>query len=359
MAVFLQEGHLVEIDYEKANGEVMKFKSLVENVTSDELLSVYAPMYKGTTYPLNVDDALKIFYSVLNRSTGKYDIYSFNAQVISRIRKDNIAMLRIKKVTEVIQVQRRDTYRLSFVKKMAITMEVGESEKTIEILSKDISVGGIRGIVSQSLTVGQEIVCHLFLSDSEHYDIYGFVLSSGLVEDSRLKYEVRIQFHKVNPDILKKMVNFINKAQADMIKRLSSSKHDQLMRQALGETTSYPDSKREKNDCIFSWVNYAPFFLWVIFAGSLLVFMSGMPATEYPLQRFFNFIYRRGWNYTLLQNSLYMMFGTLVLSAISIYLNQLRLKRNYDYYRSTYFVLTTLSIVMIIVIASIIVTTQG
>lgn len=349
MEGFLQEGNLVELDFEKSTGEVMKFKSLVESVSSDELMSVYAPIYRGKTYPLTIGDILKVFYSVLNKTTGKYEIFSFSAHIVSRIRKENIALIRIKRTTPVIQVQRRDTYRLSFVKKMALTLIENGSERTVEILSKDISVGGMRGIVQQPFEPGQEVICHLFLSDNESLDFQGVVLSSHLMEDSRLKYEARIQFEKINPETMKKLVKFINKAQADMIKKVSSGKHERLMQQTMGLDSDFIESVRRGPDFISNWINYAPLLLWLMFAASILLFISGMPATEYPLQRFFNFIYRRGWNFALLQNSLAVTSVTFVISVGSLILNRIRLRRNYDRFRMTYFIVTILSLLMFIV----------
>jgi c-di-GMP-binding flagellar brake protein YcgR len=346
---FLQEGALIELDFENTKGELLKFKSLVETVSSDDLFEVYAPMYKGKNYPLMTNDELKIYYSRLNKSTGKYDIFCFVSHVVSRIRKENFAMIRLKRTTEVSIVQRRETYRLSYVKKMALTLIKDQGDQTLEILSKDISVGGMRGIVTVPLSENKEVVCHLFLGDSGKMDISGYVVFSTPVEDSQLKHDVRIQFHRVDKNDMKRLVSFINKVQADMIKKVSSGKHELLMRQAMGESRIYENSKREKNDLILSWINYSPFLLWLLFVGSLLVFLSGVPATEYPLQRFFNFIYRRGWNLVMLQNSIYLMFFTLVISVISMGLNRLRLKRDYDYFRTSYVAIAILSFIMIVV----------
>lgn len=358
MDVLLQEGHLIELDFLKVDGELIKFKSLVDNMSSDDLISVYAPMYRGATYPVVIGDAYKVFYSRLNRNTGKYDVYSFDAQVVSRLRKDNIAMVRLKKTSDVILVQRRDTYRLSFVKKMAITYRNKPGQPTFEILSKDISVGGMRGVVSQPVEVGAELCCHLFLSEEEQLDFNGVVLSAALMEDSRLKYDVRIQFHRADSKTMKRLVAFINKAQADMIKKVSIGRHERLMRQTLGDRSYTSESNRKKPDAISKWVNYAPLVLWLLFATALLIFASGMPATEYPLQRFFNFVYRRGWNYSLLQSSLVLFGITLVLSLVSVAFNRMRLKRSYDYFRTTYFIIAILSVLLLVII-SVLLATQA
>lgn len=358
MEGFLQEGALIELEFENPKGETLKFKSLVETISSDELFEVYAPMYKGSVYPLAVDDELKLYYSRLNKSTGKYDIFSFRCHVVSRIRKENFAMIRFKRNTEITMVQRRETFRLSYVKKMALTLLHDKGEQTIEILSKDVSVGGLRGIVSTPLAANQEVVCHLFLGDMGKLDIKGYIVFTSPVEDSQLKHDARIQFHTVNKNDMKLLVTFINKTQADMIKKMSSGKHETLMRQALGDSQFEQNSKRQKDDLILKWINYSPFLLWMLFAFGVLMLLSGVPATEYPLQKFFNFVYRRGWNFMMLQNSIYFMLFTMVFSVISMGLNRMRLKRDYDYFRKSYIVIAVLCMITIFITIGIM-ATQG
>ncbi len=135
-------------------------------------IKVLIPYNKGEILPLRKDLKLIIY------TTGDTAVYKFKSTIIDRI-KEPIPLLVIKHPVKVKRIQRRDFFRLDIIRKVKycrINQKGEEIDTYKETTTSDISGGGVKIILNNTLNLDTLIKMYLDISEIEDIPIKGKVV---------------------------------------------------------------------------------------------------------------------------------------------------------------------------------------
>ncbi len=197
----------------QSDDEKRQYRSVVQDIVSEDQLKVAMPMDKGKVILLPVDGEFNLcFYT-------KTGLYQCLARVIDRFKNNNMFMLLMELTTDLSKYQRREYYRLNCVLEMKASKVADEAEdddsmEQVEIIDTDItfdngimtdiSGGGARFISRTRYPVGSEVLFkfRLFVNGKmNEYTLRGKVLFSQELRNNPGAFEHRMQFiHMPNDD---------------------------------------------------------------------------------------------------------------------------------------------------------------
>jgi len=97
----------VKILKENINGEIEEYASKVESIEKDDLFLVHTPIRKSEMVMLLNDSVITVTYMV-----EKKGMYKFDAKVIEKVREGKITFIRIKRISDIVENQRRQFFRI-------------------------------------------------------------------------------------------------------------------------------------------------------------------------------------------------------------------------------------------------------
>lgn len=307
----------------KRGAEQQIFRTLIDHVVSEKQFAIYTPLAQGKVLLLAEDQRFEVVFSQLDPSTNKYDLYSFNATLKTRVNRDNVAMWIIERISDFKKKQRRDFFRLSFVKEMFIELEQ-EPEKKIQVLSRDISAGGLRCVVTKKIPIGTIVICHLNLVPSHPMVIRAKVVVCDLMTDSSMKYDLRVTFIGVSKALESELVTQINHVQGEYLKRVA----DEGVNERMEEVMAHLDLQKIKqniNDQKYdNRLGYWMALQWLMIFVLLALYGAARPVEEYPLDRFFNILIRGGWKIDNLVFNVWLSIAILVVSLTGLIADRTR-----------------------------------
>ncbi|MCT4564079.1 MAG: flagellar brake protein [Maledivibacter sp.] len=209
----LNIGDNIEIEIEKGSS-FLKMKSDIVKVLNDSIISISAPIHKGTIYPISVGSNVTIVFN--KDSKGKF---YFIGEIIDRKKKGNLTVLFVKKHSDIRHFQRRDFYRLSIL--LNINLEIienGVTVKTVPAISKDISGGGLRIITKEKIQKHTAVKCIIYIDD-EAIEALGKIVRCDPMPDSILKYDVGVSFTSIDEKNRSKIISFVFDSQRKIIKK--------------------------------------------------------------------------------------------------------------------------------------------
>ncbi len=209
-------GDAVEI---KREGKI--YRTIVENQYEDGSILMYSPIEKGRVLTIRPDEILEFMYVILDNENGKYDVYSFTGKIISRELIDGIPVLKVEPLSVAKRVQRRSFYRLSIVKPLLI--ERVDSDETIEIITRDISAGGMLAISPKRLEVNEEYLVYVNIFNESPLVLSGKILSCDKGKEDEYRYIVRFCFTNIDKKVQSDMIRQINQLQVMEIRRMKNS----------------------------------------------------------------------------------------------------------------------------------------
>ncbi|WP_346937702.1 PilZ domain-containing protein [uncultured Clostridium sp.] len=146
-------------------------KSIVQDMDEEGIyIAIATPILNGISYPLTAGDTI-----TCNYNDGKGNIYNFKAKVKGR-KFDNIAMIILERESELKKVQRRDYVRISFMNKVKYLPIDKYNESMLRDIENcdyregqtlDLSGGGIRIKVKESLNLGQLVMLNTKINDED------------------------------------------------------------------------------------------------------------------------------------------------------------------------------------------------
>jgi len=348
--VDIHPGQVVEVEFQKSKEETLHFRTVIEESDGETQFLILAPMYKAMPFLFREYDVFDVVYSIRDAAEEVPQIYAFSAKSVRRERRGEIAYMWIERVGEVRKIQRRNFYRLSYVKEMQLEIvpEVQTEEEEsnfIEFLSRDISAGGCRGIAPRRLKVNDRVVLHVDM-DTEIFPIPGRVVVCNPVQDSIMKHDVRIEFLGLRRIDTNKMVQFINRIQAEYIQRMAGMSLEERLANYGVEDYSFKE-KRTKKDWIL-WGLDGVSVLSGLLSLYVFYFVAFSPPTYYPRNSSaFAQVYL-DWNNTHAADNIGIIFFVLLLCVGGLALNTRRLRRDGDHYRYTLIILGSISLIVLI-----------
>lgn len=214
----LEIGDKIEITVERDYAETITCFSLVQDLTSTDKIIVTLPMLEGRLILLNPKDIISVMFF---RDKG---CFSFKAQVLERFRIKNAAFISLKQVSSVKKIQRRYFYRLKITLPVEFQLVQDNQVPTATITpfkgyTTDISGGGMRLVTDEELNKNMIIKCSIQLEEAENISLMGKVVRKREAQDSPLKYEVGICFHKTTENTRNTLIKFIFQKQRKLIER--------------------------------------------------------------------------------------------------------------------------------------------
>ena len=210
---YVKAGDKIDINFLHQNTEKI-YKSTVYDFISDNEIEITMPMDEGKMVMFNIGFETQLYFY-----TAK-GLYSCDAVVVNRYKKDNFFLLSVKIITALKKIQRREFYRLETMIDFAyykISDEVAELETTEELFeeianpdyieykgyarTRDISGGGMKFTTTEPLKVGEKIltVIHLVNSKIDHmFYLVTEIVASDAVEKKSDLWVVRSKFEFKN-----------------------------------------------------------------------------------------------------------------------------------------------------------------
>lgn len=316
MPFHFSTGDTFELHIQKG-AERQVFRTLIDHVVSEKQFAIYTPLAQGKVLLLDEGQRFEVVFSQLDPNTNRYDIYSFNAVLKSRINRDIVAMWIIERVSDFKKKQRRDFFRLSFVKKMFIEIDQ-EQGKQIEVLSRDVSAGGMRCVVAKHIPLDTIITCHLNLIPSHPISVHAKVVICDLMTDSAMKYDLRVNFVGVSKSLETELITQINHVQGEYLKKVA----DEGINERMDEVMAHLDLKKMeqniKDQKFDTKLGYWMALQWLLIFILAALYGVARPAGEYPLDRYFNILIRSGWKVDVLAFNVWLSIAILIVSSIGL-----------------------------------------
>ena len=89
----LKVGSLVEIEVMSPQNEIVKLKTIVEEVINESELKLFAPVYNGTTFPFRSKQGFTLITVFKHPISREFDIYSSHCRVIQKERDGKISTI--------------------------------------------------------------------------------------------------------------------------------------------------------------------------------------------------------------------------------------------------------------------------
>lgn len=250
----LKVGTLVEIEILSKKQDMLKLKTIVEEVIDESELKLFAPIQKGTNYPLRIGDGFNLITVYKYPTVDKYDILSCRCKIVAKGKEGNISIITVQKTGTFKQIQRRNYFRLPLVKNLKLL----HGGKEYDLLSKDLSGNGIKGYISRKLPAESEAILYLD-TGSKVLELRTKIIDCHPDPDHSYRYEVRGSFIQLKNSQLSGLLKYIFSKQSESIKKQIDFKDYVSI---LDTEQSYSDFFSMSN--LEKIIRISPILLWVI-----------------------------------------------------------------------------------------------
>ncbi len=290
-----------------------KYRTVIEKQIDDENFLVYSPIEKGHVIPVRTGEQLEFVFVILEPENNQYDVYSFMTIVVAREIQDSIPMLMLKRISPPKKVQRRDFYRLSIVK--TILIENIKDDKTIEIITQDISAGGMQAISPKKLDFDSEYLVYMNIFADFPIVLSAKVLSSEPANSEFSRYVSRFYFTNIDKKIQSEMIRQINHLQVLEIRRrkINSPLYKDSIKTFLDDELLDRYNVDKQVDKRIRYITFFDIFIALI---TFMIFVMAMPNTEWmPL---FGTQPKSSWNATLLKLDVFVATALFLMSSFGL-----------------------------------------
>ncbi len=170
--------------------------SSLEDILPGDVFLITAPVLRELQIPIRNGERLRLSFQ--DRAAS----YGFEAEVLERVKKDRLDYLRVKRLSPIIRVQRRQDFRLEIeldgkLDQAYVDMSGERKVRRLPIVTKDVSGGGAFIRLNTQLFVNENVVVYLPLGNCG--DIKAFPASvrwcaRAEVQDPRWKWYTGIMF---------------------------------------------------------------------------------------------------------------------------------------------------------------------
>lgn len=280
----LVTGALVEIEVPSADDikKSEKFHVIIDKPFKDGILTITAPMKNSRVVPIQRDTVIKIVFSVNGSKSA--DAYSVTCRVLDRIRSGKFNTLSLALTSSPKKIQRREYFRFSIVKKIQFIYD----GQPYEMLSKNISATGVRGISDKKIPDGELCIIHLPIDD-ELLSLRAEVVFSSLSQDSHYKSDLRFKFIGISENDKSKITHFIFKQQSDMVRK-------NLDESGLNRGYDLSHEGSDFGEIQVTIKDYIPPFAWALTIIITGLFLRARPEEMNGLDKFWGYLRDNTWN---------------------------------------------------------------
>ncbi len=323
----LKPGKQVELTITDEDGDTNKVKTLIESGYDGDSFGVIAPIHEGNYYSLHPNDKIQLTFDVPPEGGSKTkEVYNMGTMVLERKKVDGQSVVMLAKTSSPKKIQRRQTFRLHILKN--ITYSYNGKKK--EILLKNISATGLRGIIEERIPHKTEVMIYLDLENEEEImTIKCNVISCDQVTNSMIQHDLRLQFLELNSAQKNKITNFIFRKQSESIRKTLDAEGRSKFSDMIYD---YESNRRHGDDFILRTVPIMGLVTWFMSLSAIALVVEARPEARYNLDQYFNFYKRGYWRTDLLTIAFLIAFVEVVLCTTGLYMNSKRLKRVGDQY---------------------------
>lgn len=198
----------------KSDGSQEDYVSKIVGVEKDEHYIVDNPSKKTQLVMFVNGSKLTMAYLLENK-----DMHMFDVEVVGKMRDGKIPLLKLKKISDINKIQRRNYYRLDTIIDLTLRKETDIiEEKTTTV---NISGGGMRILSKQEFQIGDKVVVDFNMNESENR-LKAKVVKLEYVDYSRT--DVCIEFIELMEKKRNEIIRFIfEKQREELQKGLSSN----------------------------------------------------------------------------------------------------------------------------------------
>lgn len=185
-------------------------KSIIQDIDEECInISIATPIFKGINYPLATGDLIECNYN-----DGKGNIFKFKAKVKGRM-FDKIPMIILQRESDLKKIQRRDYVRIPFTNKIKYSAIDEYNEDMLRDIencdyktgqSLDLSGGGIRIKIDESLNLDQLIILNTIIGDEE-------VIALGKIvrdeKQNKNEHIYGVKFKYIDDKVRENIIKFI------------------------------------------------------------------------------------------------------------------------------------------------------
>jgi|GEM_PF-815759 len=214
-------GEKIQIDHIDIKGLLQEYTSQVVDLHGKDFMDVLIPIHKNQDVYLRVDSIVKI---VLPKGDA---VYEFKAVVYEKL-FGRVPLLRLKMISEVNKIQRRNFYRLKLMRDIearkllkAADQEKDQGKKFGEIFNcylNDISAGGVQISTKEDIQEGDTLEMRIDLNGIELV-AYGIIVRRTLTVSPRAPFSYGVKFDKLSESDKNKLSKFVFEEQRKLIKK--------------------------------------------------------------------------------------------------------------------------------------------
>jgi c-di-GMP-binding flagellar brake protein YcgR len=170
-----------------------QYVSRVDNINEDGSIDVLIPISKRRIVYINNDTTLKVIIA----SEGA--IYEFKAEIVEKL-FGVVPLLRLKRVSDIQKIQRRNYFRLKATNKIKIRKVINLKEaiysEYFEVTMVDISGGGLAFSAELELDINDLIEVNMDLN-SKTINLLGKIVRADKDEDKAKMFSYGVNFEKI------------------------------------------------------------------------------------------------------------------------------------------------------------------
>lgn len=208
-------GEKIQIDHIDIKGHLQEYRSQVVDIHEGAFMDVLIPIHKSRDVYLRQDSIVKL-------ASAKGDaVYEFKAVIQEKL-FGRVPLLRLKIISEVNKIQRRDSYRLKLMRDIEARHIEDIKEKKFGEKFRcnlhDISAGGILISTNKEFQEGDMLEATIDLNGVQLV-AYGIIVRRTLTVSHKAPYSYGIKFDKMSEFDKNKLIKFIFEEQRKLIKK--------------------------------------------------------------------------------------------------------------------------------------------
>lgn len=350
LSTHLRIGTSIEIQLLKEQGRMQRMRTMVERGIEDDLITISAPMEKGRYIYIPVHTVVTLQFMVDN-TEGK-QAYGFKAKIINvtdSAQGTRVPTFQLEKISDIIKQQRRETFRLPIVtdiKYQIMTLSSENPKEYIygpprELLTKNISITGLRGVSSEKLPTGTMVTFEITTGE-EPLRIKARILESSNLQDSSLRYDTRAIFLDQTVSKESALGRYIMQKQSEGIRK--SLTGDRIFRSIMkGSTDHYPDTPGTKYCDIVIMIAH------MLSIVQLVLFSSIIPRSTLGLERRFNYLTPQVYDVSAANSLLIVAVVEMAILALGYVLDSSRVRSTGGRYRTGLFLHLAATLILLTV----------
>lgn len=202
----LRFGDTLDIDYPMAGAGILKMTCRVAQILDSHRIFASAPRQNGETVQFEPEDKVVLYFT-----HKQFGAYRCDAVVEKQETIQGIDFVHFRRIGDYERCQRREHFRLPIAREIEIRPipaggEAPEAMPSILPMAlRDVSAGGMRGIVREPLEIKSRMRIRLPLAD-ETFELTGETIMRTKIEFRRGEYEVRVRFVQIDERLRGRLV---------------------------------------------------------------------------------------------------------------------------------------------------------